>query len=116
MFCGRISSQEYISKALLSTQIVRLQQCLTDIEFLRAKHYLILHDLGVIGMNILGGHDRWKSEASDCRVVVGRVASRPLAGGAVYGAPYGESLLGRRWSRGVRTVLIAVLQLNKCGF
>ncbi|CDI79396.1 hypothetical protein, conserved [Eimeria praecox] len=39
---------EYISKALLSTQIVRLQQCLTDIEFLRAKHYLILHDLGVI--------------------------------------------------------------------
>ena len=41
--------QEYISKALLSTQIVRLQQCLTDIEFLRAKHYLILHDLGVIG-------------------------------------------------------------------
>lgn len=41
--------QEYISKALLSTQIVRLQQCLTDIEFLRAKHYLILRDLGVIG-------------------------------------------------------------------
>ncbi|CDJ42319.1 hypothetical protein, conserved [Eimeria tenella] len=40
--------QEYISKALLSTQIVRLQQCLTDIEFLRAKHYLILRDLGVI--------------------------------------------------------------------
>ncbi|KAL8449070.1 hypothetical protein Emed_003422 [Eimeria media] len=39
---------EYISKALLSTQIVRLQQFLTDIEFLRAKHYLILHDLGVI--------------------------------------------------------------------
>lgn len=43
--------QEYISKALLSTQIVRLQQCLTDIEFLRAKHYLILRDLGVIGKN-----------------------------------------------------------------
>ncbi|KAL8435832.1 hypothetical protein ACSSS7_002209 [Eimeria intestinalis] len=40
--------KEYISKALLSTQIVRLQQFLTDIEFLRAKHYLILHDLGVI--------------------------------------------------------------------
>ncbi|KAL8275932.1 hypothetical protein Esti_000048 [Eimeria stiedai] len=39
---------EYISKALLSTQIVRLQQFLTDLEFLRAKHYLILHDLGVI--------------------------------------------------------------------
>ncbi|KAL8448213.1 hypothetical protein Emag_003981 [Eimeria magna] len=40
--------KEYISKALLSTQVVRLQQFLTDIEFLRAKHYLILHDLGVI--------------------------------------------------------------------
>ncbi|KAL8434233.1 hypothetical protein Efla_001998 [Eimeria flavescens] len=46
--CISFPPQEYISRALLSTQVVRLQQCLTDIEFLRAKQYLILHDLGII--------------------------------------------------------------------
>ncbi|PHJ16970.1 polycystin cation channel protein [Cystoisospora suis] len=45
------TAQDRAERALLGTQLVRIQQYLTDIEFLRAKQFLILYDLQILGNN-----------------------------------------------------------------
>ncbi|RQX72436.1 polycystin cation channel protein, partial [Toxoplasma gondii CAST] len=43
------TTKERLERAFLGTQLVRIQQYITDLEFLKAKQFLILYDLKVLG-------------------------------------------------------------------
>ncbi|CBZ55038.1 conserved hypothetical protein [Neospora caninum Liverpool] len=43
------TTKDRIERAFLGTQLVRIQQYITDLEFLKAKQFLILYDLKILG-------------------------------------------------------------------
>ncbi|EPT26174.1 hypothetical protein TGME49_310560 [Toxoplasma gondii ME49] len=46
------TTKERLERAFLGTQLVRIQQYITDLEFLKAKQFLILYDLKVLGQRL----------------------------------------------------------------
>ncbi|KEP62913.1 UNVERIFIED_CONTAM: hypothetical protein HHA_310560 [Hammondia hammondi] len=43
------TTKDRLERAFLGTQLVRIQQYITDLEFLKAKQFLILYDLKILG-------------------------------------------------------------------
>ncbi|PFH34053.1 hypothetical protein BESB_072050 [Besnoitia besnoiti] len=43
------TTKDRVERALVGTQLVRIQQYMTDLEFLKAKQFMILYDLKILG-------------------------------------------------------------------